>query len=151
MAEPVVVEKTVEETYLEQIESMKKEMADMVDPVKYAELKKQHDTLLNDYVNKREVKKEETTIRKAKEIARELMENKPMTNKKYIETALEYRTAMINESGHDPFVDKDTDPAKSHQVAEHLREVLNESETDFQFRMKLNESLVDENKPSFRR
>ena len=33
----------------------------MVDPEEFALLKKQHDTLLNDYVNKRkEVKKEET-------------------------------------------------------------------------------------------
>ena len=63
-----------------------------------------------------------------------------MENNKYIEII-----HMINEW---TFVRR---TPKSHQVAEHLKEVLNESETDFQFRMKLNETLVDENKPSFRR
>lgn len=145
-------EKTVEELQLEQIENLKTQMDNMVDPAKYAELQKQYKKLLDDYVNRRpapQVEVKET--RKASEVAKELIQvkNRDITNRDYIAKTLEYREAHIKEYGTDPFTDfGQNGPQKPTEdtnfVASTLKTLLDENPSPVDFRIKLNSVLQDD-------
>ena len=145
-------EKTVEELQLEQIESLKKQMDNMVDPAKYAELQKQYKTLLDDYVNKRPAPTPHAkAIRHAKEIATEFQKIKQsdISNRDYIAKALEYRTAYMKEFGTDPFTDFGSHgpgqpTADTEEVAEKLEKLLEENLSPVDFRIKMNSILQDD-------
>jgi hypothetical protein len=145
-------EKTTEQIYLDQIEELKKKMDSMVDPVEYKKLKDQHAKLLNDYVNRRPAPiQEPTVVRSVKEIAKELAKVKDanITNRDYVLKSLEYRDAHIREYGTDPFSDfgqkgpgKSTDDTQ--EVANTLKQLLDENTSPVDFRIKLNSVLQDD-------
>ena len=145
-------EKTVEELQLEQIESLKKQMDNMVDPAKYAELQKQYKKLLDDYVNKRPAPIPQAPVtRPTREIAKEFqnIKNSDITNRDYIVKSLEYRDAYIAEFGTDPFTDFGSSGsgeknADTEEVAGKLKKLLDENESAVSFRIAMNEILKDD-------
>lgn len=145
-------EKTVEELQLEQIESLKTQMNNMVDPAKFTELQKQYKKLLDDYVNKRPAPTNQApATRPAKELAKEFQSIKDgdISNRDYIAKALEYRKAYINEFGTDPFTDfgshgSGQPTADTEEVAEKLQRLLDENESPVDFRIKMNSILQDD-------
>ena len=136
--------KTVEQIQLEQIEELKTKLESMVDPEEYKKVNEQYKTLLNDYVNKRQVPQQTVVTKSAKEIANDFIKNKKMTNREYIQKALEYREAVLLETGHDPFSDKEADPNDVEKTASILKEVLNQTDGDVDFRILLNNVMVDD-------
>ena len=154
MAEPVKTEPTVEELQLQKIEEMKTKMDQMVDPEEFKKLQDQYKKLMDDYVNKRpEPKKEEPTIRPVHEVAKDLagITNGDISNRQYIETALEYRDSYIKETGKDPFTDfgesgPQEENTETKKVATVLRTLLDENKTNASFRIALNEKLKDDPK-----
>jgi len=145
-------EKTVEELQLEQIESLKTQMNNMVDPAKFKELQDQYKKLLNDYVNKRPAPAQQPqTIRPAKELAKEFqaIKNGDISNRDYIVKALEYRKSYINEFGTDPFSDfgshgSGQPTSDTEEVAEKLQKLLDENQSPVDFRIKMNSILQDD-------
>ena len=137
-------DKTVEQLQLEQIETLKTKMDSMVDPEEHKKLKAQYETLLNEYVNKRKPQQTIVVTKTAKELAHEFLTNKKMTNREYISKALEYREAVIKETGKDPFLDKDADPTEAEKTASVLNQVLENAESDVDFRILLNNVMVDD-------
>ena len=144
----------VEITQLEKIEEMKTKMDQMVDPEEFEKLQKEYKILLDDYVNKRpEPKPEKTKIKPVKEVAQKLanIKNGDISNRDYIKTALEYRESFIHETGKDPFTDfGENGPqepnAETEKVANTLKTLLDENETNTSFRIALNEVLKDDPK-----
>lgn len=142
----------VEIMQLEKIAEMEEKMSKMVDPVEFEKLKNAHKKLLDDYINRRQPpKQEEPQTRPAKDIATELAKIKSgdISNRAYIEKALEYRKAHIKEFGTDPFTDfgqhgpqKATD--ETNQVATVLEKLLEENPNPVDFRIKLNSVLKDD-------
>ena len=131
--------------YLDQIAELKTKMeTGMVSKEEYDKLMADHKKLLDDYVNKRTPKKIEVVSKSAKELADTFLTNKPMTNKEYVDNALKYRDAMIKEHGVDPFADKDASPEEVKQVADTLRTLVDESDGDVDFRIKLNATMQDD-------
>ena len=145
-------EKTVEELQLEQIETLKKQMENMVDPAKYAELQKQYKKLLDDYVNKRPAPTPQPqTLRPVKEIAREFqnIKNGDISNREYVAKVLEYRKSYMKEFGTDPFTDfgsggSGQPTSDTEEVAEKLQKLLDENESAVDFRIKMNSMLQDD-------
>jgi hypothetical protein len=145
-------EQTTEEMYLEQINDLKTKMDTMVDPAEYKKLQAQHKKLMDDYVNRRPAPKvEQTVMRPAKEVAKELVsiKNSDITNRDYVAKTLEYREAHIHEFGTDPFTDfgtngpnQPTDETKN--VASTLKTLLDENPSPVDFRIKLNSVLQDD-------
>lgn len=146
-------DQTTEDMYLEQIQELKDKMDnDMISKEEYLKLKAQHKKLMDDFVNRRPVvKKEEKTIRPAKDVASEIskIKNADITNREYISKALEYREAHIKEYGTDPFTDfgqngpnKPTE--ETNMVATTLQTLLDENPSPVDFRIKLNSILQDD-------
>lgn len=146
-----VIEKTVEELQMEQINEMKVKLDAMIDPEEHAKLKTEYDKLLKDYVNKRPApKKEEPTVRPVKEIALELQSigDNTVTNREYIAKSLEYRQAHINEFGTDPWTDftqtgPDQETATTKKVADTLQRLVDENPTASGFRIALESTMKD--------
>ena len=147
-------EPTVEETQLKVIEEMKLKMETMVDPAKLAEVQKSYDALLNDYVNKRPApKKEVVTLRPSEEIANELRNIKDgdMSNRDFVVKSLEYRNAYISEFGTDPWTDfsvngSGEETAQTKKVASALQQLVDENQSNVDFRIKLQSTLRDDPK-----
>lgn len=145
-------EETTEEMYLAQIQELKDKMDQMVDPEEHKKLQAQHKKLMNEYVNRRPVvKKEEKTIRPAKDVASEIskIKNADITNREYIAKALEYRASHIHQYGTDPFTDFGSNgPNKpteeTNMVATTLQTLLDENPSPVDFRIKLNSILQDD-------
>ncbi len=131
--------------YLDQIAELKTKMeTGMVSKEEYDKLMADHKKLLDDYVNKRQAPKVEVVTKTAKELAEQFLNNKPMSNKEYVDNALKYREAMIKERGIDPFADKEASPEDINQVASTLRGLVDESDGDVEFRIKLNAMMQDD-------
>ena len=137
-------ERTVEQIQLETIQELKAKMDAMVDPEEHAKLKTQYDTLLKSMINKRTPVEEKPTTRPAKELAKEFIKNEPMSNREYVKQALEYRDAMIKEFGKDPFNDGKTDPAETQRVADALLKMVQESDSDSEFRYLFDQTVKDD-------
>lgn len=135
---------TVEQIQLQQIDELKTKMENMVDPEEHKKLLEQYDTLLKDHINKRPVPKVEKDTRSAKEIAQGMMKNEPKSNREYVKEALAYREAMLKEKGIDPFSDGKTDPKDINKVVETLQTLIDDSEGDLDFRMRMQNALVDD-------
>ena len=138
-------ERTVEQIQLETIQELKAKMDAMVDPEEHAKLKTQYDTLLKSMINKRPAPIEEQPKTKpAKELAKEFIQNQQISNRAYVKNALEYRQAMIKEFGKDPFNDGKTDPAETQRVADALQKMVDESDSDSEFRYLFDQSVEDD-------
>lgn len=137
-------ERTVEQIQLETIQELKAKMDAMVDPEEHAKLKTQYDTLLKSMINKRTPVEEPPQTRPAKELAKEFIKNEPMSNREYVKQALEYRDAMIKEFGKDPFNDGKTDPAETQRVADALQKMVQESDSDSEFRYLFDQTVKDD-------
>lgn len=140
---------------LEAIAELKEQMEGMVDQETYNKLKAEYDALMKDYIQKRPApkKKEEAPLRPAKEIAGEFknLGNGDITNRDYVEKALEYRNSHIKEFGTDPFTNFgeagcDQPTADTKEVANVLQTLLDENESPIDFRIKLNSVLKDDPK-----
>ena len=150
--EEVVVEETLEETYLQKISDLKEKLDEAVDPAEHEKLKAEHKKLLDDYVNKRQApKKEEKVLRPVIEIAKELqgIKSGDMSNRDYIKKSLEYREAHIKEFGTDPWTNfssegSDKETAETKKVAAALQAIVDENESPVEFRMKMNSVLKDD-------
>lgn len=140
--------------YLSQINELKEKMDGMVDPEEYDRLAKQHKTLLDDFVNKRpstpvpDESKKESASDLAKKLANYTGGN--VSNRDYIETSVNYREAMIRETGLDPWTDfgakgpgRPTEDTT--QLAAIFQQLLDENEDPVSFRIKLNNILEDDN------
>lgn len=138
-------ERTVEQIQLETIQELKAKMDAMVDPGEHAKLKTQYDTLLKSMINKRPAPEQIQVVKKsAKEVAKEIISNKPMSNREYVKKALEYRDAMILEYGKDPFNDGKTDQNEINQTVEALKYLVEDSENDSDFRYKFDQIVKDD-------
>ena len=144
----------VEITQMNKIAEMKEKISNMVDPKEFKSLQKQYKELLDDYVNKREPEpKPKDETRPVSEIAKDLsnIKNGDVTNRDYIETALEYRQAHIEQTGKDPFTDfseggPEEPNGETNKVANVLKTLLDENKTPTSFRIALNETLKDDPK-----
>ena len=143
----------MEQVYLDQIAELKDKMDNnMISKEEYNKLLAEHKKLLNDYINKRQPnKQEEVKLRPAKEIAKEFqgISSGDITNRKYVAKALEYREAVLKETGKDVFADfgengpgNPTDDTV--EVASTLKKLLDENESDVDFRIVLNNILEDD-------
>ena len=137
-------ERTVEQIQLETIQELKSKMDAMVDPEEHAKLKTQYDTLLKTMINKRTPPAEEVKVRSAKEIANEFIQNKPVSNREYVKLALEYRQAVLNETGKDVFNDGKADTTEVNKVVQALTYLVEESDNDSDFRYKFDQIVKDD-------
>ena len=87
---------------------------------------------------------EQPKTKPAKELAKEFIQNQQISNRAYIKNALEYRQAMIKEFGKDPFNDGKTDPAETQRVADALQKMVDESDSDSEFRYLFDQSVEDD-------
>lgn len=143
------IEKTPE---MEEIERLMAQLDERVDAKKYQELEKKYKKLLSDYTSRRPApKKEEPQLRKTSEIAHEFasIEHGSVSNREYIQKALEYRKSHIAEFGTDPFTDfgaggpgAPTDKTK--RVADGLQFLLDTYKTDSLFNAQLQEYMKDD-------
>ena len=142
----------VEIIQLEKIAEMKEKMDNMVDPEKFKKLEADYKKLLDDFTNRRPTpKKEEPNFRPTKEVAEELktIKDGDITNRDYIEKALEYRESHIAEFGKDPFTNfgingSEESTATTNKVAGTLKQLLKDNPTPTGFRIALNETLRDD-------
>ena len=138
-------ERTVEQIQLETIQELKAKMDAMIDPEEHAKLKTQYDTLLKSMINKRPAPEQTNLPQKtAKELAKEIIENKPVSNREYIKRALDYREAMIREYGKDPFTDGKTDVNEINKTVEALQYLVEDSDNDSDFRYKFDQIVKDD-------
>ena len=138
-------ERTVEQIQLETIQELKAKMDAMIDPEEHAKLKTQYDTLLKSMINKRPAPEQLNTPQKtAKELAKEIIENKPVSNREYVKRALDYREAMIHEYGKDPFTDGKTDVNEINKTVEALQYLVEDSDNDSDFRYKFDQIVKDD-------
>jgi len=140
---------TLDQMYLEQIEALKMQMESMVPGPEHDKLKAEHKKLLEDYVNRRPqvVKAEVIEPRSAKELSEHLSQKSNLTNRDYWEKTLAYRDAFIKEFGRDPFnnpTGDQSDALAAVEVADTIRELLNEYEEPTEFRIKMNTILKDD-------
>ena len=143
-------QKTIEELQMEQINELKDRMDKMVDSAEHAKLKKEYETLLKDYVNKRPAPK--TTEKKpytpedVKNLGKKLasMGQGNVTNREYIESALEHRQAMLDVYDKDPFGLNGQKSLESQQAADFFKWALTESKTASHFKMLVSEQLTDD-------
>ena len=140
--------------YLAQINELKEKMDAMVDPEEYDRLAKQHKTLLDDFVNKRPSAPapDSTEQKSAADLAKKLANftGGNVSNRDYIKTSVEYREAMIRETGLDPWTDfgakgpgRPTEDTT--QLAATFQQLLDENEDPVSFRIKFNNILEDDN------
>lgn len=142
------MDKTVEQMQLEQIETLKQQMEVMVPSTELDQIKEQYNQLLNEYVNKRPVVKQKSDLKPAKEYAEILHKatpnDKPLTNRAYIENAINYRKAMLNEFGVDVFSDDGKTTTDTEEVSLGLETLLTEFQEDADFKHELGKALVDD-------
>lgn len=137
--------KTAEQIQMETITQLREKLATMVDPEEHRKLSKQLEEAMKLLVEKRPAPQQTIVVTKtAKELAHEFLTNKKMTNREYISKALEYREAVIKETGKDPFLDQETDPSEAEKTASILNQVLENAESDVDFRILLNNTMVDD-------
>lgn len=146
-------QQNMEQVYLDQIEELKNKLEnDMISKEEYNKLLAENKKLLSDYINRRPApRQQEVIIRPAREIAKELKDisSGDITNRKYVEKALEYRSAYMKETGKDPFADFSQDGSgkpteDTNEVANVLQQLLEENPSDIDFRIKLNSILEDD-------
>jgi hypothetical protein len=138
-------ERTVEQIQLETIQELKAKMDAMIDPEEHAKLKTQYDTLLKSMINKRPAPEQNNLPQKsANELAKEIIENKPVSNREYVKRALDYREAMIREYGKDPFTDGKTDVNEINKTVEALQYLVEDSDNDSDFRYKFDQIVKDD-------
>lgn len=142
----VVVEKELTELHLEQINELKSKMDSMVDPEEYKKLKQQYETLLNDYVNKRPVNQPKVEKLNPKDYADRLLQatGDNMTNREYWDNALKYRDAVLEQRGIDVFGHNGEESKDSQEVANIVKQLLNESQNDTDFRIRMENTLKDD-------
>ena len=103
----------LDKNYLEEIVNLKAQMETMVPGDAYNKVLEEHKRLTNEYINKRPAEKKEVpTFRKAEEIAKELINlnsSNSITDLDYITKSLEYREAMLRETGKDVFCNANQD------------------------------------------
>ena len=142
------MDKTVEQIQLEQIDALKTQMDGMVPSEELNKLKEQYNTLLNEYVNKRPVVKQESNLKDASEYAKILKSsttnNKPLSNREFIENSINYRKAMLEQYGVDVFSDDGRITEDTEQVALGLETLLTEFQDNGDFRHELGKALVDD-------
>lgn len=147
-----------DQMYLDQIEELKNRIDnEMVPKEELVKLQAQHKKLLDEYVNRRPVVKNEVKIRPAKELAAELMkaESGNMLNRDYVALALEYRDAFIKERGQDPFsnsiltnkgveFEKAGTNEDANEIAAGFKHILDNSEDSVSFNIRLGSIMQDD-------
>lgn len=134
--------------YMKQIEDLKSKMDSMVDPDKYKKLEEERNKLLNDYINKRPTPKVEEASVYSKEdverLAKELTSAKDITNIDYVKLSLEHREAMLAVYDKDPYGLNGEKSRESNEIAEFYKQLVEDSKTPSQFRMKFEEYVKDD-------
>jgi len=153
MEKEIVVEeeKSIEEIQAERISELEEQVSNGADPEELKKAKTAYKNLLKNSVDRRPTPEEVSTLRKTSEIAVEFanIEHGSVSNRAYIEKALEYRDAHIKEFGTDPFTDYGADGPgeptnKTQKVAESLKNLLNNFKSDSLFNAQLQETLKDD-------
>jgi pyruvate/oxaloacetate carboxyltransferase len=140
--------KTVEQINLEKLEEMKQQMENMVSGEEYNKIKAEYEKLLNEYINKRPAPKEEIVKpRNPREIINDI--NNAKLNRDYISKVLEYRDAVLQETGKDVFADVSTtglgNPTPdTEEVANALQSLLESTDSPAEFNFRLEQMLVDD-------
>ena len=138
---------TPETNYLEQIEALKNERDRMVSLDEYNKVLGENKKLTNDYINKRQpVVEEKKTMRTPLEISKDMSNQKQeLTNRKYVELAVEYRDAYLDVTGKDPFAKDQTAPTPdSVEVYNAFKQVLADSPDAATFRFNIDRILYDD-------
>lgn len=137
----------VETNYLEQIADLKLKLDQAVDQTKYDDLVKEHKKLTDEFINRRQpVKPEKPKLRPVAEINKDLrsFDNDSVTNRKFLETSLEYRNAYLAETGKDPFTqNSDAPTADSQRVADGIQFLLDEFPNDNDFNYQFSQMVSD--------
>lgn len=138
---------TPETNYLEQIEALKNERDRMVSLDEYNKVLGENKKLTNDYINKRQpVVEEKKLMRSPMEISKDMSNQKQeLTNRKYVELAVEYRDAYLDVTGKDPFAKDQTAPTPdSVEVYNAFKQVLADSPDAATFRFNIDRILHDD-------
>ena len=101
-------------------------------------------SLVDEYINNRGQDKKEDLKPPITYAQTFLKKDNPMSNRDYIKNALEYRESMLKETGYDVFGDKGVSTEQTEKVARVLGEVLETTEGQAEFRLKMNEVLKDD-------
>ena len=141
--EKLVEPKPLEANQMEVIEQLKQKLDKSVPQEEYQKAIEENKKLLNDMVNRRPAPKVEE-LKAAREYAKELTHASHMTNRKFIETSVNYREAMIAETGRDPWSDNGEQTSETVKVAETFKALLAEHPDDFGFRSKLHSVMRDD-------
>lgn len=151
--DPEDPDKGVEDLKLKQIEELRLRLENAVSKEDYEKLKKEYETLLNDFVNKRPVQTEKSKVsfKEAKDAFVKVIESGNSSEKDFFEKGLQYRDAFIEEFGVDPSTDtvhkkgqailpsKETKQTKA--IADALKSMLESSETDQDFEYKIKKEI----------
>jgi len=144
------IERTIEEIQADRIAELEEQVSNGADPKELKKAKEAYKNLLKKSVDRRPLPKEKE-LRKAKDLAVEIVaiEQGSMTNRQYIQKALEYRNSHLHEKGTDVFTDFGAGgPAapteKTTKVAKGLQFLLDTYKSDSLFNAQLQEYMKDD-------
>lgn len=139
------VKNTIETNYLEEIETLKKQMESMVPGEEYNKVLDEHKKLTNEYINKRQPQVTESEIKKsASDLSNELL-NRDLNKVEHVKLSLEYRDALKRETGKDPWVGAGITEQEAKQVERHFKSLLEEyGDNPNEFTYRFDNSLIDD-------
>lgn len=141
--------------YVETIETLKKEMGNMVSKDEYEKIIKERDQVLDSYVNhagtmakQEREKKEEVDYKTAAEYEQDLIRGvqAEVTNMEHWRNVLNHRDAVLRETGNDVFSIDGTRNEENDTIAEAVREQLENSKTTSEFNYNMDRITMDDPK-----
>lgn len=135
----------IENNYLEEIEVLKKRMETMVGGDEYNKVLAEHKRLTQDYINKRQPEEEKKVpVFSSKQLSGELLK-RDLTKVEHVKLSLDYRDAVIRESGKDPWVGAGITEQDAAQVEGHFKALLEEyGDNPNEFTYRFDQSLIDD-------
>lgn len=95
-------------------------------------------------VNYRPAPSEKPKLEDPSVYAKKLSKAKNLSNKDFWETSLKYRESTLNKTGKDVWTPTGEVTAESKDLVRAITDILDTSETDIDFRMKMNNKLVED-------
>lgn len=148
-----IKEESIEDIHLKTIEELTAKMnEEMISKEDYQKLQEQYKNLMKEFTTRRPtVDPKPVVTRKPIEVAKELIKIKgnDITNREYIEKALEYRNAVLKNTGKDVFTDfgahGPTEPNdNSSKVATFFEQLLNDHQDPTSFRIAYDAQVKDD-------
>lgn len=148
-----IEEESIEDIHLKTIEELTAKMnEEMISKEDYQKLQEQYKNLMKEFTTRRPIEEvKPVEVRKPVEIAKEIIDIKgnDITNREYIEKALEYRNSVLKTTGKDVFTDfgahGPSEPTEnSVKVASFFEKLLKDHDDPTSFRIAYDANVKDD-------